>query len=110
MNLFKLLGRRGTAPVARERLQILLAHERKAGCDSDLIAILHKEVLNVVSKHIAIDPDKVDVSIHHRDMVSVLEIDIAIEPSAVGERLRECDAIAAREPIKARGPEASAGA
>jgi cell division topological specificity factor len=85
MNLFKFLGRRATAPVARERLQILLAHERKSGCDSDLITILHKEVLNAVSKHIAIDPDRVDVSMHRRDMISVLEIDITIEPGAAHE-------------------------
>lgn len=96
MNLFNFLGRRGTAPVARERLQILLAHERKSACDSDLIAILHKEVLNAVSKHIAIDPDRVDVSMHRRDMVSVLEIDIAIEPSVADDRFRERPALAGR--------------
>ena len=39
MNLFNLLRRRtGSAPVARERLQILLAHERAAVGDSDLVA------------------------------------------------------------------------
>jgi cell division topological specificity factor len=96
MNLLKFLGRRTTAPVARERLQILLAHERKSACDSDLIAILHREVLQAVSKHIAIDPDKVDVSMHHRDLTSVLEIDIAIEPSAVDDRLRDRVAVAGR--------------
>jgi cell division topological specificity factor len=89
MNLLRFLGRRATAPVARERLQILLAHERKSACDSDLIAILHKEVLNAVSKHIAIDPDKVDVSMHRRDLISMLEIDIAIEPSVVDDKFRE---------------------
>ena len=96
MNLLKLLGRRGTAPVARERLQILLAHERKSACDSDLIAILHKEVLDAISKHITIDPDKVDVSMHRRDLISVLEIDIAIEPSVVDDKFRERAALVGR--------------
>ncbi len=96
MNLLRLLGRRATAPVARERLQILLAHERKSACNSDLIAILHREVLNAVSKHIAIDPDKVDVSMHRRDLISVLEIDIAIEPSVVDDKFRERAALAGR--------------
>jgi cell division topological specificity factor len=94
MSLFGFLGRRATAPVARERLQILLAHERKSASRSDLIAILHKEVLNAVSKHIAVDPDKVDVSMHRRDMISVLEIDIAIEPSVGDENFRERSALA----------------
>lgn len=96
MNLFGLLNRRATAPVARERLQILLAHERKSAYQADLIAILQKEVLSAVAKHIPIDPERVDVSMHQRDMTSVLKIDIAIEPSAVDDKFRERAALAAQ--------------
>jgi cell division topological specificity factor len=97
MNFFGLLGRRATtAPVARERLQILLSHERKSAYQADLIAILQKEVLNAVAKHIPIDPEKVDVSMHRHDMTSVLKIDIAIEPSVVDEKYRERAALAAQ--------------
>jgi cell division topological specificity factor len=78
MNLFAMFGRRGSAPVARERLQILLAHERNGGCSSDLIALLHKAVLEAVSKHVDVDPGKVDVKMHRRESVSLLEIDIEI--------------------------------
>jgi cell division topological specificity factor len=79
MNLLKIFARRASAPVARERLQILLAHERRGACNSDLIAILHKEVLEAISKHIRVDPDKVDVKMHRREAMSLLEIDIEIE-------------------------------
>ncbi len=96
MNLFGLLGRRATAPVARERLQILLAHERQSAYQADLIAILQKEVLIAVSKHIPIDPEKVDVSMHRHEMTSVLKIDIAIEPSVVDEKYHERSALAAQ--------------
>lgn len=89
MNLLKIFSRRTTAPVARERLQILLAHERKSACDSDLISVLHKEVLQAISKHIAIDPDKVDVTIHRRETVSVLEIDIAIDSDVAQDHMSE---------------------
>jgi cell division topological specificity factor len=82
MNLLRIFGRRTSAPVARERLQILLAHERRSACTSDLISILHREVLEAVSKHISVDPDQVEVMIHRRETISVLEIDIAIEPGA----------------------------
>jgi len=83
MNLLSLFGRRKSASVARERLQILLAHERNGGtCNSDLIAVLHKEVLQAVSKHLKIDPDKVDVKMHRREAMSLLEIDIEIETPA----------------------------
>jgi cell division topological specificity factor len=84
MNLFGLFGRRGgSAPVARERLQILLAHERKSTRDSDLIAALHKDVIAAISKHIDIDPDKVQVKMHRHQETSLLEIDIEIGENAV---------------------------
>jgi len=83
MNIFGLFGRRGaTAPVARERLQILLAHERKSARDSDLIAVLHKEVLIAISKHINVDPEKVMVKMHRKEDMSLLEIDIEIDSDA----------------------------
>jgi cell division topological specificity factor len=82
MNLLKIFGRRGSAPVARERLQILLAHERNGGCNSDLISVLHREVLQAISKHVHVDPDKVEVKMHRREAMSLLEIDIEIETPA----------------------------
>ena len=84
MNLLRFFGRRRSASVARERLQILLAHERNNNSGSDLIAILHKEVLQAISKHLSIDPDKVEVKMHRRESVSMLEIDIEIETPANG--------------------------
>lgn len=86
MNIFGLFGRRGaTAPVARERLQILLAHERKSARASNLIAVLHKEVLAAISKHIAVDPEKVMVKMHRKEDMSLLEIDIEIDSDATRE-------------------------
>ena len=59
MNIFTLLGRKSSAPVARERLQILLSHERTTNCNADLIALLQQEVLAGLAKHIDIDPSQV---------------------------------------------------
>ncbi|CAN2533666.1 MAG TPA: cell division topological specificity factor MinE [Methylosinus sp.] len=82
MKLFSFFNRRATAPVARERLQILLAHERASVSNSNLVALLHKEVLAAISKHIEIDPDKVEVKLREGDNVSLLEIDIEISANA----------------------------
>ena len=60
MNMFNLF-RRGSAPIARERLQILLAHERNARSQPDLLGILREEILAVISRHVSFDPDKVIV-------------------------------------------------
>jgi cell division topological specificity factor len=79
MGLLRLLSRRtASAPVARERLQILLAHERGLRGQSDLLAILREEILAVVSKHVTLDPDKVIVRMERGEDVSTLEVDIEV--------------------------------
>lgn len=83
MKLFGFFNRGNTAPVARERLQILLAHERRSACNADLLAVLHREVLEAISKHVAVDADRVAVKLHRRDAMSMLEIDIEIDPAAM---------------------------
>jgi cell division topological specificity factor len=76
MSLLGFLNRRRSAPVARERLQILLSHERAVHGQRDLVAILQEEILAVIAKHMAIDRDKVQVKLDRDKAVSTLEIDI----------------------------------
>ncbi len=76
MSLFGFLAKKSTAPVARERLQILLAHERAVGGESDLAAVLREEILKVIARHIPLDRDKVQVKLDREGAVSTLEIDI----------------------------------
>ena len=84
MNLFKLLRRSGgSAPVARERLQILLAHERNSRNEPELLSILREEILTVIGKHVALDPDKVQIKMDRGRTVSTLEVDIEI-PNRLG--------------------------
>jgi cell division topological specificity factor len=83
MSVFGLFRRQSSAPVARERLQILLAHERGGRGQSDLIAILREEILAVIEKHVSIDRDNVQIKMDRGDAVSLLEIDIEI-PNSVG--------------------------
>jgi cell division topological specificity factor len=76
MSIFDLFMRKRSAPVARERLQLLLAHERVLNGRADLAAVLQEEILAVIAKHIAIDRDKVNVKLDRGSQVSTLEIDI----------------------------------
>jgi len=79
MGLLKFLQRRKpSAPVARERLQILLAHERGLLGHSDLLALLREEILAVVSKHIVLDPNRVTVQLERGHGVSTLAVDIEV--------------------------------
>ena len=59
MTLFDLFKRRGSAPVARERLQVLLAYERQNRNQPDLVAILREEIMAVIAKHMQVDQDDV---------------------------------------------------
>jgi cell division topological specificity factor len=79
MSLFGFLTRRSSAPVARERLQILLAHERATtGSKSDLVAKLQEEILAVIAKHVAVDREKVQVKLERGGQFSTLEIDVEL--------------------------------
>ena len=78
MNVFSLFRRRGSAPVARERLQLLLAHERATVGRSDLVSILREEILAVIAKHVTVDRDKIQVKMERGGSVSTLEVDIEI--------------------------------
>jgi cell division topological specificity factor len=82
MNLLNLLRRRGSAPVARERLQILLAYERANRGHSDLLAVLREEIVAVIARHVTVDRDNVMVRMDRGDTVSTLEIDIEIPHKA----------------------------
>ena len=78
MNLFRLFSRGQSAPAARERLQVLLAHERAATGDSELISKLRDEILKAISKHMQVDDEKVSIKMERGPQVSTLAVDIEI--------------------------------
>ena len=80
MSLFGFLNRNRSAPVARDRLQVLLAHERALQGRGDLLAVHQQEILSVIARHFPIDQDKVVVKLDRGQRVSTLEIDIEMPP------------------------------
>ena len=78
MSLLDLFRRRNSAPVARERLQVLLAHERSVIGQSDLLAVLKEEILAVIARHVSIEPDRVQVKLERGGATSILEIDVEV--------------------------------
>jgi len=72
-----LFARRGTAPLARERLQIILAHERALnGKSGDLVRVLQEEILAVVARHLKVEREMVQIKLDRGAGISTLEIDI----------------------------------
>jgi cell division topological specificity factor len=83
MSFLNFFLRNRSAPVARDRLQVLLAHERALSGRPDLVAVLQQEILAVIAKHIPIDRDKVVVKLDRGSQVSTLEIDIEMPDEAL---------------------------
>lgn len=84
MSLFNFFQKRTSAPAARERLQVLLAHERAAIGQSDLVGVLREEILAVIAKHVSIDREKVKVKMDNHEQISTLEVDIELPPLKAG--------------------------
>ena len=89
MNLLRFISRPPSAPAARERLQVLLAHERATVGDSDLVTKLRDEILAVIGKHFRIDGDKVSVKMERGAKVSTLAVDIEIPLDAARKAARK---------------------
>ncbi|MGK9051093.1 cell division topological specificity factor MinE [Neorhizobium petrolearium] len=77
MSIFQLFRKQRSAPMARERLQVLLAHERSS-TGADLVSVLREEILAAIAKHVQLDNDKVQVKMDRDEHVSILEIDVEI--------------------------------
>ncbi len=78
---FFLGEKKKTASVAKERLQIILAHERNGqnpGADPDYLPALQKELVAVISKYVAIDPNDLKVNLERQDDLEVLEVKIEL--------------------------------
>jgi len=76
-----LLGeKKKTANVAKERLQIILAHERsgRGGSRPDYLPALQRELVAVISKYVSIQPDDIKVHLERQDNLDVLEVKIEL--------------------------------
>jgi len=81
-----LLGQKKTttAVVAKERLQIILAHERSGRDESpDYLPQLQRELVAVISKYVHINAEDIKVNLERQDTLEVLEVKIEIpQPEA----------------------------
>jgi cell division topological specificity factor len=76
LNIFKPKPR--SAEAARDRLQILLAHERVSGGAPDFLPRLQRDILEVIRRYIEIDNDRVAVRVEKEGEMSLLELNIEL--------------------------------
>lgn len=69
-----------TSSVAKERLQIILAHERSGRntAEPDYLPELQKELMQVISKYIKINEKDIRVNLERQDNLEVLEVKIEL--------------------------------
>ena len=67
-----------TAKVAKERLQIIVAHERSTRGGPDYLPQLKQDLLDVIRKYVEISPEQVTVQLDKKDDLSVLELNIML--------------------------------
>jgi len=81
MSLLKFLrsgNRQKSANIARERLQIVLSHQRMDDKTSDFLPKLRNELLTVISKYVNIDKDQINVQLQRTGDCSILELNITL--------------------------------
>lgn len=80
---FFLGEKKKTATLAKERLQIILAHERTGGqaAKPDYLPALQRDLVAVISKYIKIDPKDISVQLERQDNLEVLEVKIELPDS-----------------------------
>jgi cell division topological specificity factor len=87
MSLFSYLKRRNnrTASVAKERLQIIISHERSQRSTPDYLPKLQEEILAVIAKYVRINKDQVIVNLERMGDSAVLELNVTMPDEALEE-------------------------
>lgn len=82
------LFRRGTsepaAAIAKERLQVVLAHERTMRSQPDYLPRLRREILDVIGRYVPIDDDHIRV--HYENSGTTSRLELNIELPSVAQR------------------------
>jgi cell division topological specificity factor len=75
---FRKKPKAGSSATAKERLQILLAHERGDGPAPDYLPMLQRDILEAIRRHVRVGNDAVDIRMERDDDLSSIEINIEL--------------------------------
>ncbi|WP_044871807.1 cell division topological specificity factor MinE [Pseudomonas sp. LFM046] len=81
MNIFDFFRERkkqSSASIAKERLQIIVAHERGQRSQPDYLPALQKDLVDVIRKYVDIDQEQVQVLLENQGNCSILELNITL--------------------------------
>jgi len=75
-------NRKGTASIAKERLQILVAHDRAERGRPSYLPKLQQELLEVIRKYVEVDQNAISVNYEQDDQQEILELNIVLPEHA----------------------------
>lgn len=78
--------KKNSASVAKDRLQLILINERSSGRSPDFLQQLQKELIDVISKYVQINPDDIKVNLDRQDSLEVLEVKIEMPQDEAGRK------------------------
>ncbi|ENA36735.1 MULTISPECIES: cell division topological specificity factor MinE [Pseudomonas] len=70
--------KQNSASIAKERLQIIVAHERGRHSQPDYLPQLQKDLLEVIRKYVPIEQDQIQVELENQGSCSILELNITL--------------------------------
>lgn len=78
--LSRLFGeKKKTAEIAKNRLSLLIAHERAGDAPTpDFLPALQRDLIEVISRYVSVGPDDIKVQLDKQDNVDVLEVNIVL--------------------------------
>lgn len=88
LKFIKLKKNKSSANVAKERLQIIISHERTQRTNPEYLNKMQEEILDVIAKYVKIDRRKAKVHVEKGDGHSVLELNVAM-PEEILEAITE---------------------
>ncbi|MFK7857519.1 MAG: cell division topological specificity factor MinE [Granulosicoccus sp.] len=86
MGFFKFFRSSGkeeqTAKLAKDRLQVLIAHQRTDRTGPDYLPMLRQDILDVIKKYVSVGDDALSVQIDQQEDCDVLELNITLPEDA----------------------------
>ncbi len=77
-SFFRSRAEDASAKVAKDRLQVLIAHERTGRNGPDYLPMLKKDILAVIKKYVSVGEEQVSVQLDTQDDCDVLELNITL--------------------------------
>lgn len=78
LEFFRERKKQTPASIAKERLQIIVAHERNNRSGPDYLPALQRELVEVIRKYVNIENDQVQVALENQGNCSILELNVTL--------------------------------